>query len=451
MKRLIILLISSPLITQAQTLNNNVCWVKDLTWDQIIEKAEENNKYIFVDCFTTWCGPCKRMDMEVYSSESVIKFLNDKFISVRIQMDKTKNDKPEVKSWYKNAEAFQKKYQILEYPTLIFLSPKGEIVHRQIGFKSVPDFLAEAKEAIKPGTKYEDPYKQYKNLISDYLQFKRNYDSIPFMINTAKRLGDREMVDLLTNDYLNYLKSIKNKYSYTKENLIFISDIVNSKSTFFYLFYPSGKTVDSIMNNSSFSERIVDRIIQQEIVYPLTKIRTNWNLGLLDGGKIVDGTTQPNWRLLYRRIKREYNSEFAHRNVKASQIAWYEANEDWAKYSSCFIKFVKKYGIDTSNTILDAVINNFAWNAIFLHSSKYNEIKFAAKCMEGVITRNRFNPPCIPIDTYANLLYKIGKRENALYWECEALRIAEERHIKKQIEVYESCIDKIQREQPTWK
>ena len=29
-------------------------------WDNVLRMAQEQNKYIFMDCYTSWCGPCKR-------------------------------------------------------------------------------------------------------------------------------------------------------------------------------------------------------------------------------------------------------------------------------------------------------------------------------------------------------------------------------------------------------
>jgi thiol:disulfide interchange protein len=36
-----------------------------LSWAQVKEKAKAENKYIFMDCYATWCGPCKAMDKNV--------------------------------------------------------------------------------------------------------------------------------------------------------------------------------------------------------------------------------------------------------------------------------------------------------------------------------------------------------------------------------------------------
>ena len=81
--------------------NNGIRWTEGLTWEQVKQKAKQENKYIFLDCFATWCAPCKKMDLDVYTNDTVGSYFNEKFISVKVQMDKTKKDK-----WGLNVLAF---------------------------------------------------------------------------------------------------------------------------------------------------------------------------------------------------------------------------------------------------------------------------------------------------------------------------------------------------------
>src|SRR5690349_5093161 len=121
MKAILVLTLCAPIFIQAQiaklnarnvdnpiTRNVNyegsgILWVDNLNWQQVLKKAKKEKKYIFVDCFTTWCGPCKKMDKEVYANDSVGDLLNAKFISVKVQMDSTKGDNEFTRSWYKTA------------------------------------------------------------------------------------------------------------------------------------------------------------------------------------------------------------------------------------------------------------------------------------------------------------------------------------------------------------
>ena len=38
---------------------------QELSLAKALEKAKEENKYVFVDCYTSWCGPCKMMASQV--------------------------------------------------------------------------------------------------------------------------------------------------------------------------------------------------------------------------------------------------------------------------------------------------------------------------------------------------------------------------------------------------
>ena len=49
MKKLFQLLLFAPLIAIAQ--EKGIRFEKDLTWQQVKERAKASNKYIFVDCF----------------------------------------------------------------------------------------------------------------------------------------------------------------------------------------------------------------------------------------------------------------------------------------------------------------------------------------------------------------------------------------------------------------
>src|SRR5579872_5235501 len=76
---------------------------KDIGWGQILEKAKKEHKGIFLDCYATWCQPCKWMDNNVYQDKTVDVIYNAAFVCAKIQMDKTEKDDPYVKSLYTSA------------------------------------------------------------------------------------------------------------------------------------------------------------------------------------------------------------------------------------------------------------------------------------------------------------------------------------------------------------
>ena len=41
---------------------------RELTFEQALAAAKEEGKLVFVDCYTSWCGPCKDMAENVFRS-----------------------------------------------------------------------------------------------------------------------------------------------------------------------------------------------------------------------------------------------------------------------------------------------------------------------------------------------------------------------------------------------
>ena len=52
------------------------------------ELASQEGKLIFIDAFTTWCGPCKRMSAQVFTQEEVGEFYNQTFVNLKLDMEK---------------------------------------------------------------------------------------------------------------------------------------------------------------------------------------------------------------------------------------------------------------------------------------------------------------------------------------------------------------------------
>ena len=106
------------------------------SWDSVKLEARRQNKPVFVDCFTTWCGPCKRMAADIFTREDVGDFYNKNFIAYKMDMEKGKG--PEV----------GKTYKIGFYPTYLFFSPQGELIHKAMGMKDAPNFINDGKNAL---------------------------------------------------------------------------------------------------------------------------------------------------------------------------------------------------------------------------------------------------------------------------------------------------------------
>jgi thiol:disulfide interchange protein len=85
------------------------------TFKQALEKAKKENKMIMMDCYTTWCGPCKMLKSQVFTDKALGDFMNQKYICIAID--------------YENGEGptVAQKYPVDGYPSLYFLDATGKV------------------------------------------------------------------------------------------------------------------------------------------------------------------------------------------------------------------------------------------------------------------------------------------------------------------------------------
>ncbi len=103
---------------------------------EAVEKAQDQGKLIFVDAYTTWCGPCKRMDSQVFPDNTVGDLFNEKFVNLKMDMETDRG------------RAFGAIHPVSAYPTLIFLDSKGELIQKVVGYKSVDALLELGREVL---------------------------------------------------------------------------------------------------------------------------------------------------------------------------------------------------------------------------------------------------------------------------------------------------------------
>ena len=83
---IIALVALAPLTLVAQ--ENGIRFEENPPWNKVLEKARAAGKYIFMDCYAVWCGPCKTLERDVFSRTDVGACYNERFINVRYDMEK---------------------------------------------------------------------------------------------------------------------------------------------------------------------------------------------------------------------------------------------------------------------------------------------------------------------------------------------------------------------------
>jgi len=98
-----------------------------LPLDRALTLAFKQNRIVFIDFCTAWCGACKKLDEDTWSDGKVIEQLKKKTIPLKLDADK----EPSIRD----------KYKIKSYPTLLFLNPDGSILARIIGYQIPSQFI----------------------------------------------------------------------------------------------------------------------------------------------------------------------------------------------------------------------------------------------------------------------------------------------------------------------
>ena len=56
-------------------------------WSEMLAKAKAENKLVFVDVYTKWCGPCKHVSETVFPQEKLGEYYNAHFINFKIDAE----------------------------------------------------------------------------------------------------------------------------------------------------------------------------------------------------------------------------------------------------------------------------------------------------------------------------------------------------------------------------
>ena len=110
-----------------------------LSFSEALKRAEVEDKLLFVDCFTTWCGPCKRLSKVVFKDSLVADYFNRHFVNLKMDMEKGEGVE------------LRKKYGVHAYPTLLFINSSGEVVYRLVGAEDAPELLKKVKLGVESG------------------------------------------------------------------------------------------------------------------------------------------------------------------------------------------------------------------------------------------------------------------------------------------------------------
>lgn len=191
----------------AEAQNRSIGFEQTKEWKKVVKKAKKEKKLIFVDCYTSWCGPCKMLSKEVFTRDEVADFFNQHFVNAKYDMEKDAD-----------GVILKKQFEVKAFPTLVFVDPATQqVVHRMVGAGSADWLIAGAQQA-------GDPQNNLSGMIQRYQAGERGAE---FLSRYLAALASAYMVEEQGKVAAEYLNSLSEEQLATKENWDLIKKYVH--------------------------------------------------------------------------------------------------------------------------------------------------------------------------------------------------------------------------------
>lgn len=436
------------------------------SWSDILAKAKKENKFIIMDCMTTWCGPCKHMDKNIFPLKETGDFFNDKFLAVKVQFDSTGNDDARVQSWRKDMKQIEKDYAINAYPTYLIFAPSGEVVHRSVG--ATPDaktFIAKGKDGLSPETQYYTQLRRYKSGEKDPAYLRK-------MVDMASAAYDTKMANTIAGEIIANMTDY-----YTKANAEFLLKYTgSSKDKGFDVILNNTAKIDAVAGEGRSKARLMNIIAIEELNPALRKISVEktpnadpsamiaaasakypqYAADIADMAtksiynivynaevyspvyKATTDKTPVDWAAVTANVQKR-DAKNAEEMVAKGKVAYLQNTKDWPAFQVEVVNYMNKYGAKASSTEL----NTYAWT-VFENCKDMSCVTQALDWSKRSFADNK-NP--MFMDTYANILHKLGKTKEAIEVQEKAVALTTDEASKKELQ---STLEKMKRGEKTW-
>ncbi|NUO03176.1 MAG: thioredoxin family protein [Saprospiraceae bacterium] len=166
------------------------------TWAEALEEAKKQDRIIFVDAFAVWCGPCKMMAQNVFPDEKVGAFYNRNFINMKLDMEQGEGLE------------FRKTYPVAAFPTLFYIDAQGKVVQQVRGAQDVNGFIDLGKKVMAKADRSGEYAAEYDKgnrdpeLVLKYVQALNKAGKPSLQISNEYIRGQK---DLTTPQNLNFI------------------------------------------------------------------------------------------------------------------------------------------------------------------------------------------------------------------------------------------------------
>lgn len=392
MKRLALLFILAFSISLCAQ-ETGIKFSNDSLLSQALKKSKNEGKLLFIDCYTSWCGPCKYLAKTIFPQKEVGDFYNSHFINLSFDMEKGEG---------KNIAS---KYDIKVYPTLLFLNAKGEMVHIGIG-------SLEANLLIELGKTALDSSKNILSLINKMKSGDKSVETISQYLKAYPFAVDKEeLID-------NYYKTASDEAKLTPEAWALFKQYVKDFDHAQYQYFLNHRDVYV----QKFGKKEVDIQIIDGFNYYINKNRNN-----------------PEKAESVKQIDTElYSKCLSQREFMEAQWKFLSNKTDQTNWDNFIRKTKAVIPLEITQPMM---INSVCWN-IYENFRAFNDLealKVAKIWQEQALKALPDNHPIN--DTYAHILFGLGFIKEAIEYEGIAIKGATEQNSTKDLTFYNEAIE----------
>lgn len=419
------------------------------TWKEVLKKAQQINKPIFVEFYTTKSDSCKLMAMQIFPIESVGKVYNENFICYQIDAGK------------REGAEMAKQIAVTYFPTYIFFNPDGTPFCKSLKAMSATNFIGLSDKAmemmydLKPMDVLEKEYAVKKDdptFLKYYIKKRSSiglsnaflFDKYLKLISEKERTSQTVM-DLYSKEG-QFLRVNSIAFENLQKNSLKINEALGNVN--FLLYSGIKNSIDDAAASKdeqllATTMSVYDQLRQQDlpilkdelymVYYGQTgetdkyfKYATNYCDDHLM--KISDATIEE---------KGKANAKDVEQMIKSGALPMTD--------TTLLVK-MRSQAVHSESYRISNELNRISREA-FEKTSDNKVLKNALKWTERSIKLSPDNAQIL--DTNANLLYKLGKNKNAIAKEENALNKTSKEDVTRNR--IEETLYKMKAGEKTWK